>query len=511
MPLESLPPSPLRLLKKVPEASYLVAENARRYRPIMRHFYTQHSLHRYSLTADEVREFVRAQVDPGYSEEMAEQDLRQLVEWGNLKAEQDRARVRTVEEWLRRRLRYQITPYGIAFERLLTELEQAHGGGGSLDPSHLEYLWERLVALDQALAPGAGDRQGQEELARVRRLWAEAYRAFDQIGKDAADYLAAMQGARPQDLNEEAAFLAYKDVLLQYLGSFINSLLDHVERIRALLGGWAARGLFPLLVETLVRHDTRYLPDPSGRLPEAEVVRAHYQQQAEALADWFRRKGGADLLRAQTVDAIETVVRHSHRLMERGRFGMGRRRELEHLLRAFAGCRTLEAAGRLAGAAFGCGAPRHLLGSLEAYTLAERGSVWAAAPQEVPLGKVQRGRQVRARSAPVPDVTLAQQAVLVQELERRRAEAALWDQLFAAGDVNLGRLTLADTALRQRLLEVVSRCLAAPDRVAVAADGSRIRLLPPAGPGAGELGAPDGVLLTPQFILRRERPGGEPL
>lgn len=496
------------LLKKVPEATYLVAENAHRYRPIMRHFYRQHSLHRYWLSQDEVREFVRAHVDPDYTESQVEQDLRQLVEWQSLLSEQDRSRVRTVDEWLHRRLRYQISPYGVAFERLLTELEQAHGGGGSLDPTHLERLWERLLLLDQALAPGLGDLQSQEYLARVRRLWIEAYREFDQIGKDAADYLAAMQGARPDDLNEEAAFLAYKDVLLQYLSSFINGLLDYADKIQALLNGWAARRVWPALVQILVLHDTRYLPDPSGRLPDPAVVKAHYEQQADALADWFRRRGGADLLRSKTADAIETVVRHSHRLMERRRSGVSRRRELEQLVRAFAACQTLDQAGRLAGVAFGCATPRHLLGSLEAFTTAERGSVWTATPQEVPLGRVQRGRQAKARSAPMPDVTVAQQEVLARELGRRRAETALWDQLFAEGDVNIGRLQLEDPALRRRLLDVVSRCLGAPDHAAVAADGSRIRLLWPESPAVGELAAPDGVLITPQFILRRERGGG---
>jgi hypothetical protein len=91
------------LLKKVQEASYLTADNAHRYRPIMRHFYLQHGLHRYRLSLEEVRDFIRTNLDPAYTDEQAEQDLRQLVEWGALTAEQDRSRVRTVQDWLRRR------------------------------------------------------------------------------------------------------------------------------------------------------------------------------------------------------------------------------------------------------------------------------------------------------------------------------------------------------------------------------------------------------------------------
>jgi uncharacterized protein (TIGR02677 family) len=494
------------LLKKVPEASYLTAENAARYRPIMRHFYQQHGLHRFFLTLEEVRDFVRIHVDPTYSDDLAEQDLSQLVEWGNLRAEQDRGRVRTVDEWLRRRLRYQITPYGIAFERLLSELEEAIGSGGSLDPTNLDSLWHRLTELNAAME--VLDPENQEYLQRVRRLWLDAYTYFDRIGKDASDYLSAMHRSRPDDLNEVEKFLGFKDVLVQYLSSFLNSLADYAEKIQALLVSWQSKEFLARLVTLLVLHDTRYVVDPDGNLPDGAVTRAHYQQQIDALADWFRRGGGADGLRRTTADAIEMVVRHTQRLMERRRFGMSRRRELEELARCFAACRELDQAERLAGLVFGLASPRHLQGSLEAHAMADRQSVWVSPPMEIPLGRIKRGRQAKAKSAPMRDVIAEQQAVLIEEMERRQQEAALWDRLFSLGDVNLGELTVDDPALRGRLLELVGRCLASPDQTALASDGSYIRLLPPSTRQVGELVSPDGVLYMPRFILRRERERG---
>lgn len=493
------------LLKKVPEAAYLTADNAPRYRPIMRYFYQQHGLHRFFLTGEEVREFYRAQVDPAYTDDLADQDLSQLVEWGALSAEQDRSRVRTVDEWLRRRLRYQITPYGIAFERLLVELEEAHGSGGSLDPTNLDSLWHRLTELNAALILETIQPDSQEYLQRVRRLWLDAYGYFDRIGKDAADYLAAMQRSRPDDLNEVEKFLAYKDVLVQYLGSFLNSLADYSEKIQARLSEWQRRGVLPHLVSLLVLHDTTYTVDPDGLPPEIEATRSHFQQQVDAMAEWFRRSGGADGLRRTTADAIEMVVRQTQRMMEHRRYGMSRRRELEELARCFAACRELDQAERLAGLVFGTASPRHLLGSLEAHAMSDRQPVWTAKAMEIPLGRIKRGRHAKARSAPMRDVTLEQQAALIEEMERRHQETALWDRLFARGDVNLGELTLTDAALRGRLLELVGRCLSAPDHTTLASDGSRIRLLPPSTDSVGELTSPDGVLYVPRFILRRER------
>ena len=497
------------LTRKVQEAAYLTADNAGRYRPIMRHFYEQHGMHKYSLTLDEVREHLRAQGEAAYTDEQAEQDLRQLVDWGNLTAEQDRSRVRTVDEWLRRRLRYQVTPYGVEFERLLVQLEQAHGTGGSLDPTTLDSLWHKLKELDATLAPGAQQPESQEYLQHVRRLWLDAYGYFDTTGNDAADYLAEMHRSRPEDLNELSAFLAFKDVLLQYLGSFLNSLMHYAEQIRSLLSGWSARQVDKHLVSLLVLHDTRYTVDPDGLPPEGATVRAHYQQQLDVLGDWFRRRGGVELLRSKTADAIEMVVRHSQRLMERRRGGLSRRRELEDLARCFAVCRDdREAAERLAGLAFGAIAPRHLLGSLEAHAMEERQSVWVGAPMEIPLGRIKGGRQAKARSAPMRDVSMEQQAALLDEVERRRAEAVLWDGLFARGDVKLGDLELQDAAIRSRLLDLVGRCLASPDGTALASDGTQIRLVPPAQSAVGQLRSPDGVLFLPRFTLRREKGQG---
>lgn len=492
------------LTRRVSEAAYLTAENAYRYRPILRYFYTQHTAHRFWLTVAEVRDHIRAYFDPEYSDDQCEQDLAALVGWNNLMAEQEKSRARTVEEFLRRRLRYQLTPYSIAFERLLTELEQAHGTRGSLDASLLDILWDRLDALHHLVARGVPAQPDQGYLQQVRRLWLEAFGAFERIVNDANDYLAEMHRSRPDDLNRMEAFLAYKDVLIQYLSGFVNQLMDTAEKVRGLLAVWRRQRLAPVLLELLVGHDAAYLPGPDGQLPDPAVVRRHYAQQQEALAEWFRRGGGSDILRRVTADAIELVVRQTQRLMDRRRMGISRQRDLEQLARAFAACRALADAHRLAAVALGCALPRHVLGSAERFLMRDAGSVWEQEPDPVPLKRIQRGGRTRGAPAPIRDRQWEQQMVLLAELERRQQEAALWDRIFRGGEVDLGSLWVADPEVRVRLLEVLGRCLAAPDRTALASDGSPIRLLDPTPPGSyGEVVGPDGVLHTPRFRLRR--------
>jgi len=81
-------------------------------------------------------------------------------------------------------------------------------------------------------------------------------------------------------------------------------------------------------------------------------------------------------------------------------------------------------------------------------------------------------------------------------------ERQLWNQLFADPTVSFTALTLSDPSLRARLLDVVARCLADPDGVALASDGRQIRLTTPNGAHAeGELVSTDGTLYLPAFTL----------
>lgn len=233
----SLLPYPTR---PVDEARYLVADHAvARYRVIVRYFFRQHERSRYWLTADEIVEHVRSVYRSDYTLDECERDLGQLVHWGNLHAEQERSRARTVEEFIRRRLRYRLTPYTVELERLLVRLEHPQRQGGSLDPAYLEGLWERLRQLDRllstreratgaitadrnpsqpALARPTGNGMGPihvhpadrslasdrpalpEDTAdprRVRALWREAVEYFTKTRDFANDYLSSLSAARP--------------------------------------------------------------------------------------------------------------------------------------------------------------------------------------------------------------------------------------------------------------------------------------------------------------------------
>lgn len=519
---DSLPPAralvPDRLLRQVREASYLVADNAHRYRPIMRFLYLEHMQHRYTHRLQEIHEWMRTHVEPAYTEEQCEQDLRALAEWGNLYAEQDRSRATTIEEFVRRQLRYGLTPYGIAFERLLVELESQRNTGGSLDVGLIDVLWEQLREIDLHLQqPGVGAQGGgaAEEEADGRTLsrsglqalftrWTQAIDAFDKLGSQSSDYLAALHRGAREPMADLDAFLAYKTLLVEYLASFIDGLYNQGQRIRSLLAAWERTGKDARLMDWLVAFETRYRPG-ADRLPTEDEVRPLREAQWRRLVGWFRPDGGWETLRKRTASAIEQVTRHAQRLMDR-RVAVSRRHDLERLAVAFARLGKLDDAHRLAGLAFGAPPPRHLLGSSEVFMLDDGGSAWEVAPQHIELVPVRRGRQEFGRGAAVRPRREEQQRVLQAERARRQAEAAIWEAVFRDGEINLGCLSVTDPAVRVRLLAVLGRCLVSPDWTAQAPDGSIIELRPPQPFSVGTLRAPDGRLHLPAFRMVRRPP-----
>lgn len=121
--------------RRVEEAVYLTAQNAERYRVVIHFFYQQYMDQRDWLTAEQVWRHVREHLDSGYTLERCEDDLRALVGWENLMAEQDRSRVSSLDEWHHRNQVYHITAVTIELERALEHLRESHGQRGSLDPS----------------------------------------------------------------------------------------------------------------------------------------------------------------------------------------------------------------------------------------------------------------------------------------------------------------------------------------------------------------------------------------
>lgn len=136
------------LLDKIWPANYLVVENVERYRIIMRYFYKRHRQMQGSLYRPEILTMMQQFYAQNYTEIELNQDLENLVTWGNLQKQQEMIRPKSIEEYRNKNFRYQITESGILLEEMVFQLtQQKYVARGALD----EYGIRKLLQLLQSL------------------------------------------------------------------------------------------------------------------------------------------------------------------------------------------------------------------------------------------------------------------------------------------------------------------------------------------------------------------------
>ena len=95
-----------KLIKPLTEAKYLNADNADRYRSIMRIFFENYEKLKYWMYQEEV--YAQMKQHPYFQEyrmEQCQQDLAALTEWKNLVTIQDTRKVSSLEEFKNKKFR----------------------------------------------------------------------------------------------------------------------------------------------------------------------------------------------------------------------------------------------------------------------------------------------------------------------------------------------------------------------------------------------------------------------
>src|SRR3989454_11425686 len=207
---DGIPPASIfNLTDRLPIFSYLVNSNRIRwYRVIMRVFLQHHrELYRYQLTAQEVRDAVRAAFDPEYILDQCQNDLAALKEWGNVTTIYDSSRATSIASFLSPALLYQATPEAIAIETFLEEQTRANSGKGALRQGDLPHLWDAIQRLDQDLQMSFSELSP----ARSREIaeeWQRAFEIWSTMAREAAQYLANMIHAAQQGQPDFEAYQA---------------------------------------------------------------------------------------------------------------------------------------------------------------------------------------------------------------------------------------------------------------------------------------------------------------
>ena len=125
------------------------------------------------------------------------------MEWGNLRADPDTGRVRSVEDFHRARFLYQLTHGGEAAERSLAVFDEQLGRRGALQAVALEDIATGLRALLELT------HHAEPDIARTGLLLRDLVRRCADLAENSQAFMGSLQ-RRSTCMSRRHAFRAYK-------------------------------------------------------------------------------------------------------------------------------------------------------------------------------------------------------------------------------------------------------------------------------------------------------------
>lgn len=460
-------------MKKIIEASYLTADSAAHYRTILRYFYHQHERMRDFIAPEELLEYMR-QVPSfaDYQEEQLHQQLAQLVKWNNLIARQDMTNAKTIEEYKKKRFRYQCTPYTVEIERMIVQLEKLGDTfQGSLERSQFDRLFQALTTMQNEL----DHNKSAEEYMRI---WEDVFRYFQTIRTSTADYIAYINSEQTDQRMQTEAFLVYKNQFTTYLRDFIVSLQKTSLQIQ--------HSLAELTPERL-QHFFQKLIEHRGAIPRLEDVSSsandwltEYKEYWFSLRQWFlgsaTQQSELDVLQWQTNEMIRRMARYVQRIGERQQHFRSRKKDYLQLSKWFVECSDREEAHKLSAVVFGSMTIQHLQLE-EATTENLHVDTWEEAPTELTI----KPRTVRYREKTKPGSFISNEQKKKEQrelyLKEREQEKRLIEKYMNQGRITLSSLTTVEPFIRKVLLSWIGKSMANKNRVVKTDYGLHVKVM----------------------------------
>ncbi len=454
---------------KISEMRYLNADNADRYRCIMRIFYEQYGKLKYWLYQEDVYQLmVQDPYFQGYQLEQCQQDLTMLTEWKNLAAVQDTRNVRTVEEFRSRKFRYMMTEYSVEIERLVERLANLHIEGSSLEPSLLERI---RIALEKF------PEMANEDPEHVYSWWNDINNDFVRLNRNYQDYIRDLSSVKAEEMMKTEAFLIFKDRLIEYLRSFVKSLQKNAGIIGEVLAE-IDEDTRDQVMGLVIRYELS-IPRVDGEVTESELREKNYGR-FESIFDWFVGRHGDDSEAGHLFDAtneiIRRITRYAARISEKNSLGVGRREEYRKVAELFLACGDLEEAHRMSAMVFGMERPWHLRSEKVRETDSMNTSVYDEAPDVFVLkSRVRGGREKENRTA-ISDTARERERVKRDTMRRLRRERKKLTALEENRCIDFAHLPVIEAGVRGILLRWLSDAMESPDHSARTEDGRNFHL-----------------------------------
>jgi uncharacterized protein (TIGR02677 family) len=399
--------------------------------------------------------------------------------------------------------------------RQVEEVIAAAGGAREVPRELLAAVAHRLTEL-AAMTP---EQLGDADPAGLAEAVSTVFLQFETFAGAVTDFYSYVGSVLVRADLDDDEWLGFKQLLLDYLETIVDSVTRHTATIRLALD--TLEPLVPTIVERAAAADPTLerlrAASPGGEA--VERARGRAVGDWTELRAWFGAAGdrgcGAAQLRAAAVRAVGALLDNIKRMNAASSRETSLRRHLLRLAGWFDAA-TPDEAHVLYTSAFALYAARHLGVALDpdiADAVPATTSWWQAPAAPVPVSIRERGdRNPRGRVVRVADHSAQKERHAAERRRQAAQRAAAIDELLAVGS-RLDEVRLSGPALGV-LLELLAKATArfGPDLAEVSAglvDAPIVLWLDPA-PGRTTLRSAVGDLAVDGFRLAVTRPGQRP-
>jgi uncharacterized protein (TIGR02677 family) len=440
-----------KLIKPIKEVNYLRVDNVARYRIIMRYFFNEYEKINYWLNKEDVYSMmIQIKEFENYTKDQCVQDLQSLVDWGNLIADQDNKKVKTIEDFKNRQFRYQLSEYSVEIERMTIKLEHLEVEGSSLEPTLLERIYKTLKELEII-------KKKQEN--EIHGWFNYLMTDFIRLNQNYQDYIKTLNSAKAEELMKTEAFLLYKDKLISYLRTFVKTMQETGTLITLQLQSISKEDMEDIFLKA-----TEYelsIPRLDIQLNEEEVLK-NYKDKWTSLYKWFVGENDyneMDRLNDITNEIIRKITRYAQQIVEMNNRGSNRKEQYHHIAEIFLKCKDINEAHCLSAYVFGVSDCLHLNHINPRLTDNIDGGVYEENPSSLSFESHSRIMTKKAVRKPAKDYSLEkkmQQIQIEKELQEKKDKIS---KLINDNIIDFSTLPKIDSDVRQTLLNWLSKGL----------------------------------------------------
>ncbi|WP_196592565.1 TIGR02677 family protein [Pectinatus sottacetonis] len=457
-------------LKRISETAYLNQENTWRYRSIIHFCYKKHERMQTYIYPEEIYQYLREDDHfKEYTSEQLNQDLNQLVQWHNLSAQQETANMNTIDDFKKKKLRYQCTPYTVEIERMIQNLQKIGSEfGGSLEITQFDRLLHSITMLL--------DKGNDLSAENLNQTWNDLCHYFKTMVQNAADYLAHVKSEKVEERMKTSEFIIYKDKFTHYLQNFMIGLQHSSLQIEAVFKRNDAVKE-KNIIDKIANYQLNY------RLGEEKSAKEYFEEYMEqylAIKEWFLgaqyRESELRVLYGETMETIRRITRFAKRLAERHQAFRSRKNDYIYLSRWFLRLGTQQEAAKLSAVLFGTVQMRHFYAkprSSDSFDILMQ----EEAPTVIEMKPRTKTYREKSKQQAMTEYAAEKRLVLQKYREQQIVHDELIDKLIHHDSIDLAELPKISTAVRKTLLGWITRCLQQETRQIQTQTGRQVKLL----------------------------------